>query len=88
MFHVGNYFYMTHWTDMINSTAVLTLENAAFANQGIYSASYVGATPLHGAWMRLIVRGLLDPDIHTLRNRNTHTAIYIIYITCSAPVIY
>uniref|UniRef100_A0A3B4UKX1 Tyrosine kinase with immunoglobulin-like and EGF-like domains 1 n=1 Tax=Seriola dumerili TaxID=41447 RepID=A0A3B4UKX1_SERDU len=27
-----------------------------FANQGIYSASYVGDSPLQGAWMRLIVR--------------------------------
>ncbi|XP_068599328.1 tyrosine-protein kinase receptor Tie-1 [Brachionichthys hirsutus] len=52
----GNYYYMTHWNDMINHTAVLTVENAAFANQGIYSASYVGDSPLHGAWMRLIVR--------------------------------
>ncbi|XP_063747990.1 tyrosine-protein kinase receptor Tie-1 isoform X5 [Eleginops maclovinus] len=52
----GNYFYMTHWNDVINRTAVLTLENAAFANQGIYSASYVGDSPLQGAWMRLIVR--------------------------------
>uniref|UniRef100_A0A8D3DE50 receptor protein-tyrosine kinase n=1 Tax=Scophthalmus maximus TaxID=52904 RepID=A0A8D3DE50_SCOMX len=47
---------MTHWNDMINRTAVLSVENAAFANQGIYSASYVGDSPLHGAWMRLIVR--------------------------------
>ncbi|XP_019953827.1 tyrosine-protein kinase receptor Tie-1 isoform X4 [Paralichthys olivaceus] len=52
----GNYYYMTHWNDVINHTAVLTVENAAFANQGIYSASYVGDSPLHGAWMRLIVR--------------------------------
>ena len=64
---------MTHWNDMINNTAVLTVENVAFPNQGIYSASYVGDSPLGGAWMRLIVRGLLDPDAHTLRNRNTHT---------------
>uniref|UniRef100_A0A8C4HU71 Tyrosine-protein kinase receptor Tie-1 n=1 Tax=Dicentrarchus labrax TaxID=13489 RepID=A0A8C4HU71_DICLA len=47
---------MTHWNDMINRTAVLTVENAVFANQGIYSASYVGDSPLKGAWMRLIVR--------------------------------
>ncbi|KAM7409782.1 hypothetical protein PAMA_001328 [Pampus argenteus] len=52
----GNYFYMTHWHDMINQTTVLTVENAAVANQGIYSASYVGDSPLGGAWMRLIVR--------------------------------
>ncbi|KAI3368549.1 hypothetical protein L3Q82_025559 [Scortum barcoo] len=36
----GNYYYMTHWDDVINRTAVLTVENVAFANQGIYSASY------------------------------------------------
>ncbi|XP_019749913.1 tyrosine-protein kinase receptor Tie-1 isoform X2 [Hippocampus comes] len=52
----GNYYYMTHWNDMVNRTAVLTVENAALANQGIYSASYVGDSPLRGAWMRLIVR--------------------------------
>ncbi|XP_033936766.1 tyrosine-protein kinase receptor Tie-1 isoform X5 [Pseudochaenichthys georgianus] len=52
----GNYFYMTHWNDMINRTAVLTLESTDFDNQGIYSASYVGDSPLQGAWMRLIVR--------------------------------
>ncbi|XP_018549530.1 tyrosine-protein kinase receptor Tie-1 isoform X3 [Lates calcarifer] len=52
----GNYYYMTHWNEMINGTAVLAVENAAFANQGIYSASYVGDSPLKGAWMRLIVR--------------------------------
>uniref|UniRef100_A0A668AWF6 Tyrosine kinase with immunoglobulin-like and EGF-like domains 1 n=1 Tax=Myripristis murdjan TaxID=586833 RepID=A0A668AWF6_9TELE len=36
------------------------VENAAYANQGIYSASYVGDSPLQGAWMRLIVRGMLN----------------------------
>ncbi|KAF7657524.1 hypothetical protein LDENG_00025950 [Lucifuga dentata] len=52
----GNYFYMTHWNDVANSSAVLTLTNTTFVNQGIYSASYVGDSPLQGAWMRLIVR--------------------------------
>uniref|UniRef100_A0AAX7UJR1 receptor protein-tyrosine kinase n=1 Tax=Astatotilapia calliptera TaxID=8154 RepID=A0AAX7UJR1_ASTCA len=32
-------------------------ESTYLDNQGIYSASYVGDTPLNGAWMRLIVRG-------------------------------
>lgn len=59
-FHVfkGNYYYMTHWIEVTNSTATLTVENATLANQGIYSASYFADSPLHGAWMRLIVRGL------------------------------
>lgn len=65
MFGAGNYHYMTHWNEMVNRTAVLTVESAAIANEGIYSASYMGDTPLHGAWMRLIVRGLLEADIGT-----------------------
>lgn len=65
---VGNYYYMTHWNDMINKTAELTVENVKLDNQGIYSASYVGDSPLKGAWMRLIVRGLLG-----LTHTNTHT---------------
>lgn len=65
---------MTHWNDMINRTAVLRVENVAFANQGIYSASYVGDSPLQGAWMRLIVRGLLDSDRE--KHTHTHTAIF------------
>ncbi|XP_017276064.1 tyrosine-protein kinase receptor Tie-1 isoform X1 [Kryptolebias marmoratus] len=52
----GNYYYMTHWNEVINRTATLTVENATLANQGIYSASYFGDSPLNGAWMRLIVR--------------------------------
>lgn len=66
----GNYYYMTHWNDMVNSTAVLTVENAAIANQGIYSASYMGDTPLHGAWMRLIVRGWLEADFAHKRSKH------------------
>lgn len=58
MLYTGNYYYMTHWNDM-NGTAFMMLENVTPANQGIYSASYVGDIPLKGAWMRLIVRGLL-----------------------------
>ncbi|XP_063357491.1 tyrosine-protein kinase receptor Tie-1 isoform X1 [Pelmatolapia mariae] len=53
----GNYYYMTHWIDMFNETVELTVENVKLDNQGIYSASYVGDTPIKGAWMRLIVRG-------------------------------
>lgn len=59
---------MTHWIDMFNETVELTVENVKLDNQGIYSASYVGDTPLNGAWMRLIVRGLLG-----LTHTNTHT---------------
>lgn len=65
-FHVslsGNYYYMTHWNEVINRTVTLTVENASLANQGIYSASYFGDSPLNGAWMRLIVRGLLNSYI-------------------------
>lgn len=68
----GNYHYMTHWIDMVNGTAVLTVEDVKTSNQGIYSASYVGDSPLNGAWMRLIVRGSLDHNV-LARKRKTHT---------------
>lgn len=58
---------MTHWIDMVNGTAVLTVEDARTTNQGIYSASYVGDSPLRGAWMRLIVRGLLDHSSYDIK---------------------
>ncbi|KAL4635000.1 tyrosine-protein kinase receptor Tie-1 isoform X1 [Arapaima gigas] len=56
----GNYYYMTHWNDVINKTAILTVENVSKENEGIYSASYVGDSPLYGAYMRLIVRACRD----------------------------
>lgn len=52
----GNYYYMTNWGDVENRTAVLTINNVMHSNAGIYSASYVGDSPIFGAWMHLIVR--------------------------------
>ncbi|XP_072540420.1 tyrosine-protein kinase receptor Tie-1 isoform X2 [Salminus brasiliensis] len=52
----GNYYYMTHWGDVSNRTAVLTLSDINQSNAGIYSANYVGDSPLYGAMMQLIVR--------------------------------
>ncbi|KAB5584359.1 hypothetical protein PHYPO_G00106530 [Pangasianodon hypophthalmus] len=52
----GNYYYMTNWGDVENQTAVLTINDVKPSNAGIYSASYVGDSPIYGAWMHLIVR--------------------------------
>ncbi|XP_066520208.1 tyrosine-protein kinase receptor Tie-1 isoform X2 [Hoplias malabaricus] len=52
----GNYYYMTHWVDVNNNTAVLKINNVEPSNAGIYSANYVGESPIYGAWMQLIVR--------------------------------
>lgn len=49
---------MTNWGDVENRTAVLTIINVMQSNSGIYSASYVGESPIYGAWMHLIVRGI------------------------------
>ncbi|XP_062308610.1 tyrosine-protein kinase receptor Tie-1 isoform X1 [Osmerus eperlanus] len=54
--HNGNYYYMIHSNEVTNNTATLTLQNVGSSNAGIYSASYVGDSPIQGAWMRLIVR--------------------------------
>ncbi|KAA0712958.1 Tyrosine-protein kinase receptor [Triplophysa tibetana] len=53
----GNYYFMTPIADVENRTAVLDLENVDESHAGIYSASYVGDSPLYSAWMRLIIRG-------------------------------
>ncbi|KAK3557594.1 hypothetical protein QTP70_030524 [Hemibagrus guttatus] len=52
----GNYYYMTNWGDVENRTAVLTINDVNPSKAGIYSASYVGDSPIFGAWMHLIVR--------------------------------
>lgn len=48
---------MTPIADVENRTAVLDLEKVDESHTGIYSASYVGDSPLYSAWMRLIIRG-------------------------------
>lgn len=72
---------------MVNRTAVLTVENAALANQGIYSASYMGDTPLHGAWMRLIVRGLFGADLGTEAKQTQEllSSLFQLQMSRSAP---
>ncbi|XP_057194776.1 tyrosine-protein kinase receptor Tie-1 isoform X2 [Triplophysa rosa] len=52
----GNYIYMTPSADVQNHTAVLDLEKVDKSHAGIYSARYVGESPLFSAWMRLIIR--------------------------------
>lgn len=48
---------MTNWGDFENRTAVLTIKNVVRNNAGIYSATYVGDSPIYGTWVHLIVRG-------------------------------
>ncbi|KAK1796694.1 hypothetical protein P4O66_009720 [Electrophorus voltai] len=55
-YNKGNYYYMTHSGDFEDHKAVLTMNNLDQSKAGIYSASYLGDSPLFGAWMRLIVR--------------------------------
>lgn len=50
---------MTNWGDVENRTAVLTINDVKQSNAGIYSACYVGDSPINGAWMHLIVRGIV-----------------------------
>lgn len=76
---------MTHWNEVINRTVTLTVENASLANQGIYSASYFGDSPLNGAWMRLIVRGLLNSYIYYCY---AHVSVFIVQMQCNNIKIY
>ncbi|KAI1892097.1 hypothetical protein AGOR_G00150460 [Albula goreensis] len=56
----GNYYSTTHWGEFTNNTAVMTLHNLMQSNAGFYSTSYMGNSPIFGAWMKLIVRACPD----------------------------
>ncbi|XP_048832608.1 tyrosine-protein kinase receptor Tie-1 isoform X2 [Brienomyrus brachyistius] len=56
----GNFHYTTHWTEFMNNTATLQIENLTKSLEGVYSANYMGDSPLYGTYMRLIVRACRD----------------------------
>lgn len=78
---------MTHWIDMVNGTAVLTVEDVTSSNQGIYSASYVGDSPLNGAWMRLIVRGSLDRSCTTKKRKKNRLVFFFFLLNLKQDLI-
>lgn len=53
----GSYFYTLDWHDAQDGRFLLQLPNAQPALSGIYSATYLEASPLGSAFFRLIVRG-------------------------------
>lgn len=53
----GNFHYTTHWTEFTNNTATLLIKGLTKGDEGVYSANYMGDSPLYGTYMRLIVRG-------------------------------
>ena len=72
---------MIHSNEVTNNTATLTLQNVGPSNAGIYSASYVGDSPIQGAWMRLIVRGMTEDMVL----RHSYTMINPIVQSASNP---
>ncbi|XP_036377294.1 tyrosine-protein kinase receptor Tie-1 [Megalops cyprinoides] len=56
----GNYYHTTDKGELSNNTAVMTLENLTQSHAGIYSACFMGDSPIYGAWMRVIVRACSD----------------------------
>ncbi|KAG7487648.1 hypothetical protein MATL_G00025820 [Megalops atlanticus] len=56
----GNYYHTTDKGELSNNTAVMTLENLTQSQAGIYSACFMGDSPIYGAWMRVIVRACPD----------------------------
>lgn len=53
----GSYFYTLDWHEAQNGRFLLQLPNAQPQMSGIYSATYLEASPLDSAFFRLIVRG-------------------------------
>lgn len=53
----GSYFYTLDWHEAQDEQFLLRLPNAQPSMSGIYSATYLEASPLGSAFFRLIVRG-------------------------------
>ncbi|XP_037354838.1 tyrosine-protein kinase receptor Tie-1 isoform X3 [Talpa occidentalis] len=53
----GSYFYSLDWHEAQNGRFLLKLPNVQPPSSGIYSATYLEASPLGSAFFRLIVRG-------------------------------
>lgn len=53
----GSYFYTLDWHEAHDGRFQLQLQNVQPPSSGIYSATYLEASPLGSAFFRLIVRG-------------------------------
>ena len=53
----GSYFYTLDWHEAQDGQFLLQLPNVQPSSSGIYSATYLEASPLGSAFFRLIVRG-------------------------------
>lgn len=53
----GSYFYTLDWHEGQDGRFLLQLPNVQPPSSGIYSATYLEASPLGSAFFRLIVRG-------------------------------
>lgn len=56
-FSPGSYFYTLDWHEAQDGRFLLQLPNVQPPSSGIYSATYLEASPLGSAFFRLIVRG-------------------------------
>ncbi|MBN3302201.1 TIE1 kinase, partial [Amia calva] len=56
----GNYNHLTPTGEITNGTAILKLENVGETNTGVYSACYLGQSPIFSVLFRLIVRACAD----------------------------
>lgn len=55
--HPGSYFHNQDWQEAKNGRFLLLVPDAQPSSSGIYSATYLEASPLGSAFFRLIVRG-------------------------------
>jgi hypothetical protein len=53
----GSYFHTLDWHEARDGQFLLQLQNVQPPSSGIYSATYLEASPLGSAFFRLIVRG-------------------------------
>ncbi|KAM9129322.1 tyrosine-protein kinase receptor Tie-1 isoform 2-T2 [Pangshura tecta] len=53
----GTFYQTTHWGEVNGTLFTLTLPDVGLSENGVYSATFIGDSPLTSAFYRLIVRG-------------------------------
>lgn len=85
----GTYYQTTDRGEVQDDHVVLTLPNVSVSENGVYSATFMGDSPLWSAFYRLIVRGEQGPgclgagDSHTLPCSRWHSGPFC--SLCSLP---
>lgn len=71
----GTYYQTTDRGEVRGDLVTLTLPNVSVSENGVYSATFMGDSPLWSAFYRLIVRGEQGPGSPGCRDRRPYPAL-------------